>query len=178
MTHTAVPICLWIALGRKTIPFKLMIVGIIFCVLPDADVIAFNLGIPYKDDLGHRGLSHSILFAFTFSLLTCVFVRWFQVKARVLFLFLFISILSHGLLDAMTSGGLGVGFLIPYSSERFFFDFRPILVSPIGIKNFLTTRGFAVLRSELIHVWIPFLGIAMISFLLRLLWTKTRLTKP
>ncbi|MBM9501336.1 metal-dependent hydrolase [Leptospira sp. 201903071] len=174
MTHTAVPISLWIALGKKTIPLKLLTAGMIFSVLPDADVIAFKLGIPYEADLGHRGLSHSIGFAFSLSIFACVLVRRFQVKARILIPFLFLSILSHGLLDAMTSGGLGVGFLVPYSSERFFFDYRPIRVSPIGVKNFLTARGMTVLRSEFLFVWIPFLSISVLVFLLRTLTRRIR----
>jgi inner membrane protein len=36
----------------------------------------------------------------------------------------------------MTSGGPGVGFLIPFNKNRFFFPFREITVSPIGIKDF------------------------------------------
>ncbi len=76
-----------------------------------------------------------------------------------------VSILSHGFLDAMTSGGLGVGFFIPYSSERFFFPLRPIRVSPI--KNFLTARGLVVLQSELLSVWFPLLSIAVSIFLIR-----------
>ncbi|MBM9578859.1 metal-dependent hydrolase [Leptospira sp. 201903070] len=174
LTHTAVPISLWIAFGKKRIPFQLLLLGIAFCVLPDADVIAFKLGIPYEHDLGHRGLSHSILFAFSLSILAYVLTRKFQVKARVLIPFLFFSILSHGLLDAMTSGGLGVGFLIPYSSERFFFDYRPIRVSPIGIKNFLTARGLVVLKSEFFFVWIPLFAASFAILLIRLLWGKKK----
>ncbi|RHX90001.1 metal-dependent hydrolase [Leptospira stimsonii] len=172
MTHTVVPISLWLALGKKTIPVKLLLVGIFFSILPDADVIAFKLGIPYEADLGHRGFSHSIGFALSLSVFSCVLLRWFQVKATVLISFLFLSILSHGVLDAMTSGGLGVGFLIPYSSERFFFDYRPIRVSPIGIKNFLTARGLVVFKSEFLFVWIPLYMLAGFLFLARRLRRK------
>ena len=31
--------------------------------LPDFDVVAFKLGIAYHDAFGHRGFSHSLLFA-------------------------------------------------------------------------------------------------------------------
>ena len=31
-------------------------------LLPDADVIAFKLGIPYSAPWGHRGATHSLLF--------------------------------------------------------------------------------------------------------------------
>ncbi|TGK25572.1 metal-dependent hydrolase [Leptospira yasudae] len=176
MTHTAVPISFWIAFGNKFIPWRLLLAGILFSILPDADVIAFKFGIPYEDDWGHRGFSHSILFGFSLSLFACVLVRWFRARIEVILLFLCVSIVSHGVLDAMTSGGLGVGFLIPYSSERFFFDQRPIRVSPIGIKNFLTERGLSVLKSEWSTVWIPLLSISVSFFFLRTLarWIATR----
>ncbi|TGK15288.1 metal-dependent hydrolase [Leptospira stimsonii] len=177
MTHTVVPISLWLALGKKTIPVKLLLVGIFFSILPDADVIAFKLGIPYEADLGHRGISHSILFAFSLSVFSCILLRWLQVKATVLVSFLFLSILSHGVLDAMTNGGLGVGFLIPCSSERYFFDYRPIRVSPIGIKNFLTARGIDVLKSEWKTVWVPLLTISVSVFLLRRISRLVRFNK-
>ncbi|PJZ55918.1 hydrolase [Leptospira barantonii] len=167
MTHTAVPISFAIAFGNKFVPIRLVLLGIVFSILPDADVIAFKFGIPYESDLGHRGFSHSVLFAFSLSVLACVLIRWFKARMEIMILFLFISILSHGVLDAMTNGGLGVGFLIPYSSERFFFEQRPIRVSPIGIKNFLTDRGVAVLKSEISVVWIPLLEIAASIFLVR-----------
>ncbi|EKR62440.1 MULTISPECIES: metal-dependent hydrolase [Leptospira] len=172
MTHTVIPISFWIAFGNKFIPTRLLIIGILFSILPDADVIAFRFGIPYESDWGHRGFSHSILFAFSLSVLACVLVRWLQVRMEIVISFLFVSILSHGFLDAMTNGGLGVGFLIPYSSERFFFNLRPIRVSPIGIKNFLTARGLLVLRSEILIVWFPLLSIAISIFLIR---TRTRI---
>ena len=41
----------------------------IVAILPDADVIAFSLDIPYSHPLGHRGFSHSLLFALIVSLL-------------------------------------------------------------------------------------------------------------
>ncbi|AAS69706.1 metal-dependent hydrolase [Leptospira interrogans] len=169
MTHTAVPISIWIMLGKRIIPLRLLIVGIFFAILPDVDVVTFKFGIPYESDWGHRGFSHSILFAFSLSVLASILVRWFCARIEVVFSFLFLSILSHGVLDAMTSGGLGIGFFIPYSSKRFFFDQRPISVSPIGIKNFLTARGLEVLRSELFTVWIPLLSIAISIFLIRIL---------
>ncbi|WP_036042330.1 metal-dependent hydrolase [Leptospira alstonii] len=167
MTHTAVPISLWIAFGKRLIPVRLLLVGILFSILPDADVIAFQFGIPYEHEWGHRGFTHSILFALYLSILACAFVRFSRARIEVILLFLFLSILSHGVLDAMTNGGLGVGFFIPYSSERFFFSLRPIRVSPIGIKNFLTSRGLLVLRSELFIVWFPLLSIAISIFLIR-----------
>ena len=46
----------------------LLIAAIISTILPDIDVIAFNFGISYSHPLGHRGFTHSILFAFLWAL--------------------------------------------------------------------------------------------------------------
>jgi len=67
----------------------------------------------------------------------------------------FVAVVSHPLLDMLTSGGLGVALYWPYSNERVFFDVRPIAVSPIGIANFFTVRGWRVIKSELLWVWLP-----------------------
>lgn len=136
MTHTAVPISIWIMLGKRIIPLQLLIVGIFFAILPDVDVVTFKFGIPYESDWGHRGFSHSILFAFSLSVLASILVRRFCARIEVVFSFLFLSILSHGVLDAMTSGGLGIGFLIPYSSKRFFSIRDRSAFRPSGSKTF------------------------------------------
>jgi LexA-binding, inner membrane-associated putative hydrolase len=67
----------------------------------------------------------------------------------------FIVIASHGALDAMTSGGLGIAFFAPFPGRRYFFPWRPILVSPIGVQRFFSPRGMAVLASEIVWVWVP-----------------------
>ena len=78
---------------------------------------------------------------------------------------LFIGLASHGVLDALTDGVQGVAFFWPITNDRYFFPVRPIEVSPIGLKNFLTPRGMTVLWSEFILIWIPTLLIlARITF--------------
>jgi inner membrane protein len=59
---------------------------------------------------------------------------------------------SHGVLDAMTDGGLGVGFFIPFSDERYFFPLRPIPVSPLSIESFFTSFGWSILKAELLFI--------------------------
>ena len=63
----------------------------------------------------------------------------------------------HPLLDAMTSGGLGVALLWPWNDQRFFAPWRPILVSPFA-NGFFSARGLSTLLSELCWVWLPLLG--------------------
>ncbi len=40
---------------------KLALVLMSVAAMPDLDVIAFPLGVPYGHPLGHRGLTHSLL---------------------------------------------------------------------------------------------------------------------
>ena len=39
------------------------VLAVICSVLPDIDVVGFRLGIHYQDLWGHRGMTHSLLFA-------------------------------------------------------------------------------------------------------------------
>lgn len=68
---------------------------------------------------------------------------------------LFLATASHGALDAMTDGGLGVAFFAPFDPDRYFFPWRPIRVSPISIGRFFSPRGLAILENEARVVWIP-----------------------
>jgi len=131
----------------------LLFIAIGSTIIPDIDVFAFNFGIPYMHPFGHRGFTHSILFATIWALfLTRIFGKD---QRGVWFLVIFLSTISHGIFDAMTSGGRGVGFFIPFSNERFFFPFREIIVSPIGIKKFFSEWGLEVLVSEFKYIFIP-----------------------
>src|SRR5205823_12908227 len=62
---------------------------------------------------------------------------------------------AHPILDAMTNGGLGVAFFAPFENSRYFLPWRPVEVSPIGVRAFFTARGLAVLHSEFLWIWIP-----------------------
>jgi inner membrane protein len=146
-----------------------MAAGAVFAMLPDADVAAFKFGIAYSDALGHRGLSHSLLFAAAVPLLALPFKRFFGASAVKLWVFLFAALLSHSLLDACTTGGLGVALLLPFSDERFFAPFQMIRVAPFGISPYLTDRGLAVILSEFMWVWLPMFCVTAI---IRVAWAR------
>jgi inner membrane protein len=65
----------------------------------------------------------------------------------------------------MTSGGRGVGFLIPFDNTRHFFPFRPIKVSPIGIGEFFSEWGAKVLLGEFKYILLPCLTLLIVRFL-------------
>lgn len=131
----------------------LILLAIVSTILPDLDVLSFNFGIPYEHPLGHRGFSHSILFALIWSILITFILG--RTSKKLWFLVIFLSTISHGILDAMTSGGHGVGFFIPFNNDRFFFPFREIKVSPLGINKFFSDWGFQVILSELKYIFLP-----------------------
>ena len=43
----------------------------------------------------------------------------------------------------------------PFDQTRYFCDWRPIRVSPFGLKGLLSQRGLSVMLSELRWVWAP-----------------------
>ena len=90
-----------------------------------------------------------------------------------LFLYLFVATASHGFLDALTDGGLGVAFFSPFDNHRYFFPWRPIRVSPIAASRFFTARGVAVLQSEMLWIWLP----TMVFVLLMMAWPRARAPK-
>jgi inner membrane protein len=132
---------------------------------PDLDVIGFRFGVAYGDLLGHRGLSHSLPTAAAVALLLC-FAVWPRGRPpfsrAAAWLFLFLSMASHGVLDTFTDGGLGVALLSPFDTARFFAPLRPIAVSPLGARSFVDVAG-PILANEALWVGLPCaaLGVAL-----------------
>ena len=172
LTHPAVPLALGLGLGSRIIPARLLVAGAVVSILPDLDVLAFRFGVSYASEFGHRGFSHSLLFAALMALLGACAWRWFRTGYWRACLFLFVATASHGVLDAFTNGGFGVAFLWPWSHQRFFFGPQVIEVSPLSISRFLSERGASVLVSELLWVWLPCL-----LFAVGLMLVRARLTR-
>jgi inner membrane protein len=151
-------------------PARFWLLSMFCAVLPDADVIGFVFGVPYGSMFGHRGITHSL--AFALALGVAVVILFFRGAANraALACYFFLVTASHGALDALTNGGLGVAFFAPFSGARYFFPFRPVEVSPIGLSSFFSEWGLAVIRSELLWVWLPaasFVGLVLIFRRLR-----------
>jgi inner membrane protein len=169
LTHAAVPLAIGLGLGRRRISPRLLVAGIVASMLPDADVLAFHLGIPYADAFGHRGATHSLAFALTLGLFALLAARRLQSNRGAAFCFVSVSALSHGLLDMFTNGGHGVALWWPVSHERLFFPWRVIEVSPLSLHRILSERGIAVMQSELLWVWLPAVTLCCV-----LLWRRTQ----
>ena len=155
----------------KVNPVKLSLLAIFCAVIPDADVIMFNFGYPYMHPLGHRGFTHSILFAFLLAfLIRAIFyrkVKYFSKLGLILFVIFLVSTLSHSLLDACTNGGKGVGFFIPFENSRYFFPWQPNMVSPLGAGKFFSEWGLRVLQNEFMYIGIPAISILVLNYFFR-----------
>jgi len=137
---------------------RVLATGALCSVIPDLDVIGFRFGIRYGDFWGHRGFTHSLVFAALLAgaLTALGFPKDATGPGRFsVWTYFFLATASHGLLDAMTDGGLGVAFFSPLDNRRYFLPWTPILVSPIGVGRFFSERGLAVVQSELVWIWLP-----------------------
>ncbi|HJT20740.1 MAG TPA: metal-dependent hydrolase [Nitrospira sp.] len=156
LAHAVVAVTVAVGFHIPSVPIRYWLLGILCAEVPDFDVIGFWLGIPYESILGHRGLSHSLLFAALFSGMVAMWAgRWDSVPRARLWSYLFLATLSHGIMDALTTGGLGVAFFAPFDNTRYFFSFHPIRVTPLEPSLVMGPAGIAVLKSEALWVGFP-----------------------
>jgi len=155
--HAALAGAMGVALPKILRKKGVITLGILCSMMPDLDVVSFQLGIPYGGFWGHRGMTHSIMFGVGFGLLMMLLFHYrAAIRDKVILaLYYIICTVSHGILDGMTTGGRGIAYLSPFDDGRYFLPFRMIKVSPIGISRFFNKWGLEVLISEFIWIGIP-----------------------
>jgi len=170
VSHAVAALGIGACFYKPEVPKGVWMIGAACSAIPDLDVIGFRFGIRYGDFWGHRGFTHSLVFA---ALLALAMVAWgFRHEATgihpvAMWLYFFLATASHGLLDAMTDGGLGVAFFAPFENHRYFLPWTPIRVSPLGVGRFFTPRGFAVLQTEFLWIWLPSILLGLSAMVLR-----------
>ncbi len=162
-THAVAAFALGVAFQRPGVPRRLWVTGAALSMVPDLDVIGFRFGVEYGALWGHRGLTHSLTFAAFLAGATCLI--WFRRGAGSLspaaaWSYLATALASHGLLDALTDGGLGIAFLSPWDPARYFFPWRPIAVAPKGLAGLFRPQILPVIGTELLWVWGPAAALA------------------
>jgi inner membrane protein len=155
------------ALGPDIVPPGLMALALVSAVLPDIDALGLWLGIPYEHPFGHRGFTHSLPFAVALAGAGSLLAPAVGATPSTAFGVLLVSAASHGLIDAMTNGGLGIAFFSPFSRRRSFLPWRVIEVSPLRPSALFSRRGFEVLRSETRWIVLPCLMVALAGLALR-----------
>jgi inner membrane protein len=86
----------------------------------------------------------------------------------------FLAAASHGLLDAATDAGKGIGLFIPLSNERIFFEFRPIRTATVNPLTFFQRRSLTILWSEVMWVWLPLFSMSLVYQIGRYLRHRVR----
>lgn len=161
--HGAVALAAGRVYTTRPMPHRFWALAVLLSVSPDFDVVGFALGIEYGDLLGHRGFTHSFAFAaLCGGFATALLVRslgWSGARAVSVAAFFALVTASHGVLDGLTDGGLGIAFFSPFDLTRYFLPWTPIQVSPIGFGAFFTSWGAAVLHSEIMWIGLPTLGV-------------------
>jgi inner membrane protein len=159
ITHAAVGVAASLAFGPQNAPSYFWTLSVICATVPDGDVLGLPFRVPYRHFFGHRGFFHSFFFCFilAFCLATAIMpgVDAFSRTWFFYLVFFFIVSASHGILDMFTNGSLGVALLSPFDTTRYLSPWRPIVVSPISLKSFFSSSGLAVIRNEVLWVWVP-----------------------
>lgn len=166
-SHPAVPLAIacWAPSLRRP---SLLIAASLLSAAPDLDAIGYFAGIPYEHACGHRGLTHSLLFALIVGVAVAPrFAARTGVPWRRIAAFFTAAMASHGLVDMATDGGLGIALLWPFADWRLFWPWQPIVVAPLGIRAFFSAWGLQVLASEAIWLWLPALGVGLPGLWLR-----------
>lgn len=110
-------------LGRR-IGAKAAVAGAIIATIPDLDVICYLFYDSYDMLSIHRGFSHSILFSVLASFVVAYLLKKFhwavELKYLRLWVFSWLALITHMLLDAFTA--YGTMLLFPFSDRRVSWD--------------------------------------------------------
>jgi inner membrane protein len=142
-------------------------------LLPDLDWVGVSLGVPNTGASGHRGYTHSALFAASVGLLAGLISRAggpegggaraaAAARGRALWtgFLVFLAVVSHAALDSLCTNSRGVPLFWPLSDARVLAPWRPIPGAPTGLE-FLSREGAAVATIELLF-FLPVLVAALI----------------
>jgi inner membrane protein len=149
-THAVVGLGLARVAVARPMPWLYWGLAILLPILPDLD--SFSTA-PYGSALGHRGVTHSLFFAVWVGCFAASLTfRRFRVSFAWLSGLFFVIIASHGLLDALTRGGMPIPFFWPLEAR--YGNWGPIPVSDLAFELPDPWRSRA-LRGELFWVWLP-----------------------
>jgi len=163
MTHAVVGLGVGAVLARpRTMPRRFWVLSAGLAMLPDIDVVTFWFGVPHPSLWSHRGFSHSLCAAFLIAALAAIAGRRWPMPWWRLTLTFGLVMASHGLLDALTDGGNGIALLAPFDPTRYFFAWRPLEITPIGL-GFFSARGWRTFETELGRVWLPTIAIVALG---------------
>lgn len=154
--HFAPAVALAVAIGPRTVGWRLTLAGAACAVLPDADFALYLLRIDsYDGPYGHRGFSHSIGFALLVGLLGALLAPAGGRRRAFVGAFLALCTLSHPLIDGLFDRGICNAWRWPLDGARHCLPWRPIPMQ--GVPLF----GMGRLGQELVWIGLPLLAGAL-----------------
>jgi len=152
--HAAAGIALGAAVADVRTP-RTLVLGTFCALAPDLDWFTAFLRIHPGNFLAHRGITHSLLGAVVLAALMLQLGFRSEQRTPRLGAYLLLAALSHGLLDACTSGRVGVAFFYPFSTSRWGCYWQPIQDAPLPFWPGLQLPFFGALLSELVWIGLP-----------------------
>jgi inner membrane protein len=151
ISHAAVGFAIG-AWTQRAPPITRVCVAAAACAaLPDIDVLWSPLQLADASPFAHRAITHSLAFALVAAVVVSTVL--FRRERRTAFVLL-LALLSHSCLDALSTYSLGVGFLVPFSEQRFRFPWTP-LGRPNGtVASQLIEESLDILAPAVLIGWL------------------------
>lgn len=148
---------------RDRLPRRTWALAAACAVAPDLDWFVSLGGLHRGHFLNHRGVSHSLFVAL--GLATLAFLAGYRKELRrfAVWLCLAVAALSHGLLDACTSGGVGVALFMPFSDTRWACVWQPGSVAPLPFWREMVPGFLGSLAWECVWIGAPALGVLAVA---------------
>ncbi|HEV8285055.1 MAG TPA: metal-dependent hydrolase [Chitinophagaceae bacterium] len=150
LTHIVLGACIGEAIAGKNFGKKAMIGGALAQSIPDIDFIS-QLWLNKPNDLfAHRGLSHSILFAFFATIIMSIlFIKFFHkepVSWKRWFLLFGLNLFTHIFIDSFNA--YGVGWFEPFSHYRISFHILFVADPFFSVWPFLAFLFMIIFRGS------------------------------
>lgn len=165
----------------KQLGKKALLIGAIVHSLPDIDVIASLWLPPAENLLAHRGVTHSLLFDLTatllFTYLASAFYAAKNISSRKWALFFSIELSLHLFIDLFNN--YGTGLLEPFDNTRFSFDALYVADPFFSLWTVTGLTALALTRTNHRHRkrWSRFALIASLLYLSYAVFNKLNMEK-
>ncbi len=165
--HAVAGLAITSAFHREKLPRRTWALAAVCAMAPDLDWFVGFLHVHRGHAFNHRGAAHSLFAALLIA--TVVFFLGFRRDQRRwgVGLCLAVAAVSHGLLDACTSGGVGVALFMPFSDTRWACVWQPGWVAPLPMGHEHVHTFLASLWSEAFWIGLPALLMASWGRLIR-----------
>ena len=153
--HAAAGIALGAAFVDAKTPSRAWALGVLCALAPDLDWFTVFLRVHPGNFLAHRGITHSLLGATLLAVGAFLCGFWSDLRRPRILTYLLLASLSHGLLDACTSGRIGVAFFYPFSTTRWGCYWQPFMDAPLPFWSGLRRPFLGSLLGQALWIGVP-----------------------